>query len=192
MAKKSKDDATANLSATGVFTATTISAGETVSTEQPSTVEKADATVQPSDAGASPSSSDAPQSGATAGNQSSNDSAEHSVESGAGNTAGPAAGAEVLDAIRKGDLHRADSILTALEDEFRSKFPSLSAAVDAWTAENGNAQPSAVRIKSKVDGFRRAGVAHPKAEVDHPIGTFTTPEVMEALLSEPNLTVKLV
>lgn len=192
MAKKPKDDTTANLTATGVFKATTISAGETVSTEQPSTVEKADATVQPSDAGASPSSSDAPQSGATAGNQSSNDSAEHSVVSGTGNAAGPA-GAELQQAVNDLDLDRADKVLSALEEEFQAKFPRFFALVDSWQAENGRVQPKAVRVVSKVDGFRRGGIGHPKAPTDHPVGAFVgEPEIIEAWLSEPNLTVKLI
>lgn len=47
-----------------------------------------------------------------------------------------------------------------------------------------------IRITSKVAGFRRGGIAHP-AQADHPIRTFT-PDQLEAILGEANLTVELV
>jgi len=48
-----------------------------------------------------------------------------------------------------------------------------------------------LRITSKVEGFRRAGMSHPKAATDHPIERFA-PEEMRALLAEPNLSLLVV
>ena len=46
----------------------------------------------------------------------------------------------------------------------------------------------ACRISSSVDGFRRAGVSHPKGPIDHPAGAFTREQV-EAFMAEPVLKV---
>ncbi|MCI5075555.1 HI1506-related protein [Oricola sp.] len=46
-----------------------------------------------------------------------------------------------------------------------------------------------VRIRSKIDGFRRAGVAHPKDATEYPAGTFST-EQIKVLKGEPNLVVE--
>ncbi len=43
-------------------------------------------------------------------------------------------------------------------------------------------------ITSTVDGFRRAGLAHPKGAVEHPDGTFTD-EQLRQLHNEPRLAV---
>ncbi|WP_421357811.1 hypothetical protein [Agrobacterium rosae] len=48
-----------------------------------------------------------------------------------------------------------------------------------------------IRITSKVAGFRRGGIAHPGHAVDHPIRDLS-PDQLETLLGEPNLTVELV
>lgn len=45
-----------------------------------------------------------------------------------------------------------------------------------------------LRITAKLDGFRRAGIAHSSSAVDHPISTFSE-EQIEALKGEPNLVV---
>ncbi|MEX2480201.1 MAG: HI1506-related protein [Gammaproteobacteria bacterium] len=50
--------------------------------------------------------------------------------------------------------------------------------------------PTHVRIAAKRDGFRRAGMRHSKAAVEHPIDRFTCQQIA-ALLAEPNLTVEL-
>lgn len=50
---------------------------------------------------------------------------------------------------------------------------------------------TALRITARRAGFRRAGVAHPAAAVEHPDGSFT-PEQIEALISEPMLIVEVV
>lgn len=46
-----------------------------------------------------------------------------------------------------------------------------------------------IRITSKQDGFRRAGLAHPARPVDHPDKAFTK-EQLAALEAEPMLTVE--
>ena len=46
----------------------------------------------------------------------------------------------------------------------------------------------AVRVASRRDGFRRAGMAHPLGPVEHPAGTFS-PEQLEALMRDPMLIV---
>ncbi|RWE51087.1 MAG: hypothetical protein EOS24_33660 [Mesorhizobium sp.] len=75
-------------------------------------------------------------------------------------------------------------------DEFQAKFPRLSAAIEAWKATSYE-PPVGLRIRSKIEGFRRAGVAHSKAPVEHPLDRWPQPEQLEALFSEPNLTIEL-
>jgi hypothetical protein len=48
-----------------------------------------------------------------------------------------------------------------------------------------------IRITSKRDGFRRCGIAHSKAPVDHPDNRFTEEEI-GILQAEPMLTVEIV
>lgn len=70
-------------------------------------------------------------------------------------------------------------------------FPLLLAAVRAFRAANPDRGATGVRIAAKRDGFRRCGLAHPKAPVEHPGNRFT-PAELERLLAEPMLTVELV
>jgi hypothetical protein len=86
---------------------------------------------------------------------------------GAGDTAGPA--------LPQGD----------------DAYPALSAAAEAWRAAGNELPPKTVRITSRRDGFRRAGIAHTKEPADHPALRFG-PDDLEALLSEPMLTVEFV
>lgn len=97
--------------------------------------------------------------------------------------AGAAASAEQMGEI--GDYLKAE------QDKFRTAYPKLSAAIDAWQAKGGP-QPTAVRIVSKIDGFRRAGIAHSKEPREHPMESFAAPEQLEALLAEPNLIVEFI
>lgn len=48
-----------------------------------------------------------------------------------------------------------------------------------------------IRITSKLDGFRRSGVAHPATPTDHPDDAFDKAQ-LAALKAEPMLTVELV
>lgn len=73
--------------------------------------------------------------------------------------------------------------------EAAAKWPRFFAASEAWKAAHPGVLPTVMRITSKVEGFRRAGMAHPKATVDHPIGTFDADQT-EQLLGEPNLKVE--
>jgi hypothetical protein len=52
-------------------------------------------------------------------------------------------------------------------------------------------QGQVVRIKAQRDGYRRAGVAHTKAPVDHAHDTFS-PAQLEQLQADPNLSVSVV
>jgi len=47
-----------------------------------------------------------------------------------------------------------------------------------------------IRISAKIDGFRRAGMAHSKTATDHPDGTFSK-EQLKLLQAEPNLVVEI-
>lgn len=46
-----------------------------------------------------------------------------------------------------------------------------------------------LRITAKVDGFRRAGIAHPAVATDHPIDGFTEDQI-KAIKGEPQLVVE--
>ncbi|WP_027143149.1 HI1506-related protein [Mesorhizobium sp. WSM3626] len=143
---------------------------------------------------------DAPSSGAATGT---NTSSESDDQGGAGDAAG-SAGPQHAEFFKNPDesvtIATLDDALDALggqgehldtEAEFRARFPRMSAELDAWKAENGDQLPAGLRIRSKLDGFRRAGIAHSKAPVEHQIGAFKGPEQLEALFAEPNLKVEL-
>ncbi|MCR5855991.1 HI1506-related protein [Mesorhizobium sp. J428] len=76
-------------------------------------------------------------------------------------------------------------------NEAHAKYPLLFGAWEAWRAASPDAPPTSIQIKSKVEGFRRAGIAHSRTPTEHPIGTFN-PDQVEALLAEPHLTVRFV
>ncbi|RWB50843.1 hypothetical protein [Mesorhizobium sp.] len=130
-------------------------------------IEEAEGNTETSGSAAAPVS-DAPSSGAATGTNSTDEPPESEGQGGAGNAAGSA------------------------ESEFRAKFPRFSAELDAWKAEHGDELPAGLRIRSKVEGFRRGGIAHSKAEVDHPIEAFKSPEQLEAIFAEPKLKVELI
>ena len=108
-------------------------------------------------------------------------------ELGAGSLGGQAAG-EFIDRLSLDQIHDA---LTAEQLAFRKAYPNFSAAIDAWM-EKGGGEPAGLRVIAKRDGFRRAGVAHTKAPAEHPFEAFPSPELLEALFSEPMLKVELV
>ncbi len=103
---------------------------------------------------------------------------------------GPAAG-EFLDASPT-YIERVDAMLKAEEAKIRAQFPAWAAAIDAWQAKGGDQAPTGVRVISRREGFRRAGMAHSCQPTAHPIEAFGTPELLEALFGEPNLAVELV
>lgn len=112
----------------------------------------------------------APSLGAAAGTISSDAPSESDDQGGAGNMAGSAEAPTL--------------------DEFQARFPRLSAAFEAWKASSYDL-PVGLRIKSKIEGFRRAGVAHSKAPIEHALDRWPQPEQLEALFAEPNLTIEL-
>ena len=67
----------------------------------------------------------------------------------------------------------------------------LAAALEKWRSTSSE-PPRAVRVVAKVDGFRRAGMAHPTTPVEHPVENFADPGVLEALFAERQLTVDFV
>ena len=88
-------------------------------------------------------------------------------------------------------LYRTIDLLEEKADEDEplvstEKHPLTRALLSSWSETR---QP-VIRITSKVAGFRRGGIAH-SAQADHPIRTFT-PDQLEAILGEANLTVELV
>ncbi len=89
-------------------------------------------------------------------------------------------------------IERVDALLKAEEAEIRARFPAWAAAIDAWQAKGNELPPTGVRIISRREGFRRAGLAHSCEPTVHPIETFATLELLEALFSERNLAAELV
>lgn len=81
------------------------------------------------------------------------------------------------------------------EEEQLRRFPLTMAALRAWAVAVGRADLVAagpvIRIAAKREGFRRAGLSHPKAPVEHLPEAFS-PEQLEQLLGEPKLRVELV
>ena len=75
---------------------------------------------------------------------------------------------------------------------FRKQFPHFGAAVDKFVAANPDVVPVALRVKSKPDHFRRAGIAFSRQPVDLPIDQLSGLVQIEALLSEPNLVVEII
>ncbi|MER8765829.1 HI1506-related protein [Mesorhizobium sp. M0968] len=148
----------------------------------------------------------APSLGAATGTISPDNPPESEGQGGAGNGAGSAEPLPQFlandefngpggdpDEMDYGTLKDLDTRLGTAENEFRSKFPRMAAAIDAWQAANADGDvPSGVRIRSKLDGFRRAGIAHSKAPVEHAMEAFKGPEQLEALFAEPNLVVELI
>ncbi|RRH98083.1 hypothetical protein EH240_20010 [Mesorhizobium tamadayense] len=164
-----------------------ISEGAAANTAKPTPAAGLDAAGRSSEPAASLAGPDAPLPGAATGTNSTDDPPESDDQGGAGNTAGSAGSAEFdMDAMFPPAADRPDA-----EAEFRAKFPRLTAAFEAWHAEHGE-PVTGLRIKSKVDGFRRGGMAHSKAPTEHPAEAFAGPEQLEAIFAEPNLTVELI
>jgi len=80
-------------------------------------------------------------------------------------------------------------------EEFRRRWPRTAAALAAYAEPHMGQSlvhgPRTIRIAAKRDGFRRAGLSHPKSPVDHLVETFT-PDQVEQLLGEPGLRVEFV
>lgn len=80
-------------------------------------------------------------------------------------------------------------------EDVRRRFPLLGAAFQDWTERAGSAEALAkgpvLRITALRDGFRRGGRAHSVAPAEYGIAAFT-PEQVEQLLAEPQITVVFV
>lgn len=90
----------------------------------------------------------------------------------------------------------AETAAAAVEKNFAEAYPLTNALFEDWRSRHDEL-PRALRVTSKVDGFRRAGVAHSSKPVDHPLvglgaEVIALPVVIEKLLGEPMLTVELV
>lgn len=153
-------------------------------------IDGAEGNSEPSGLAGAPAS-DAPSSGAATGTNSTDDPPEQQTDGGAGNAAGSAGSGEFdVDALFDQLQPVADR--PTAEAEFRAQFPHFSAALDAWKEEHGDQVCSGLRIRAKKDGFRRAGIAHSKAPVEHRGEAFRTTEQIESLFAEPNLVVELI
>lgn len=136
------------------------------------------------DEGSAPVAQDVDSGEAEALKESTNNPPESEGQGGAGNAAGSA------ESFTLEDLEDLEKRLGTAEVQFRIKFPLLAAAIDAWQERSsGDDVPNGLRIVSKVDGFRRGGIAHSKMPVEHRMEAFQGPEQIEALFAEPNLVV---
>lgn len=150
------------------------------------------ATVNPADA-ASITAAPVPPAAAPAGPLSGDTPQEQTAEGGTGNPAGPATDAMIAEGIAAVGPQQ-EEVASYLEEkraEMRGEFPLLAKAIDAWLS-NHDEPPVAVRIASARDGFRRAGMAHSREAVDHPVSAFADPAQLEALLAEPTLVVTFI
>lgn len=75
------------------------------------------------------------------------------------------------------------------------RFPLTLQALQAWMETAGGAAKlqagPVLRITARRDGFRRAGISHPRQPTEYQAERFTPAEV-ENLLAEPSLTVELI
>ncbi|MGP4671741.1 HI1506-related protein [Agrobacterium salinitolerans] len=85
----------------------------------------------------------------------------------------------------------ADHYASMTRDDFERDFPLSFALLFSFTEIRSMENPPLVRVTSKRDGFRRAGIAHSSKPVDYRPGQLS-PEQLEAILAEPLLTVEVV
>lgn len=85
----------------------------------------------------------------------------------------------------------AERYASMTREEFERDFPLSFALLSSFTELRSMENPPLVRITSKRDGFRRAGIVHSSRPVDFRPGELS-PEQLEAILAEPVLTVEVV
>ncbi|OCJ64008.1 hypothetical protein A6U96_09405 [Agrobacterium tumefaciens] len=85
----------------------------------------------------------------------------------------------------------AERYASMTRDEFERDFPLSFALLSSFTEIRSMENPPLVRVTSKRDGFRRAGIAHSSKPVDYRPWDIS-PEQLEAILAEPLLTVEVV
>ena len=104
--------------------------------------------------------------------------------------------AEGIGTLTIGDFaheagEHADRYASMTREDFERDFPLSHALLSSFTEIRSMENPPLVRVTSKRDGFRRAGIAHSSRPVDyHP--SQLSPEQLEAILAEPLLTVEVV
>lgn len=158
------------------------------------------ATAAGKDAGGSPATSaDAPASSPGASAQA---SSAHTLEEAAGNGDGTYDGAKALawlSQVLAGDRGLTEAEIREAFDvaRERARKPTLAeiieqgdavvrASLGDWTLD-----APIVRIVSQREGFRRAGLAHPKAPTDHPGERFSKADLV-AIVGDPLLSASLV
>lgn len=111
---------------------------------------------------------------------------EAQVEDGSGNAAAPAQApaAEVPAKEAEDWKNQIDP-----DGELAAFCPRLVSALREW-AESNAELPKSLVISSKREGFRRGGIAHPRAETAHEFDAFDFDDI-ERMLEEPVLTVRL-
>lgn len=106
--------------------------------------------------------------------------------------------AEAMEAMkvaeeRKDEAEKLIADAKAEAERIIEEAAKLAAEKPSEATEAAPAAPAdmkgGVRIRSKVDGFRRAGVAHPKDATEYPAGAFTATQI-KLLKDEPNLVVE--
>jgi hypothetical protein len=75
------------------------------------------------------------------------------------------------------------------DSELAEFCPHVAGALRAW-AESNSRLPELLVITSKREGFRRGGIAHPRAETEHEFDAFDFDDI-EQMLAEPVLSVRL-
>lgn len=128
---------------------------------------------------------------AAASGDNSTNASQGAAETGAGNPAGSGEpptvfGIDLANGPDFGAISLGDKI-TVLSD----RYPLSYAFFAKWDDGDPDTMPTGLRVISKTDGFRRAGVAHSASGLTLLPGEFT-PDQLEAWLGEPELTVELV
>ncbi|WP_421460635.1 HI1506-related protein [Agrobacterium tumefaciens] len=85
----------------------------------------------------------------------------------------------------------ADRYASMDREQFERDFPLSFALLSSFTEQFSMEYPPLVRITSKRDGFRRAGIAHSSKPVDYRPAELS-PEQLEVILAEPLLTVEVI
>lgn len=85
----------------------------------------------------------------------------------------------------------ADRYASMDREQFERDFPLSYALLSSFTEQFSMEYPPLVRITSKREGFRRAGIVHSSKPVDYRPAELS-PEQLEVILAEPLLTVEVI
>lgn len=170
-----------------------VSEAEAAKAAEATAADQADAAAVTSGEGSGLPASDAQQSGAAAGTNST-DTTQSEAEHGGGGDIDAASAEAIIAAGREASAEQLGAVSDYLDREkqkFSVAYPHFAKAIDAWQA-TGAPLPKGVRIVSSVEGFRRGGIAHGRQPADYPLDAFGGPEVLEALFAEPRLVVTFI